>query len=143
MNAIEYDVVYLGENVFLDGEQVVITIIDVNLFSIDDIFKLIRRVLSDTNKVRFADSVLFNYLNDALRLLRAKRTDVWLDDNGDLTSFNKIISINESLPIGDEWKTYVMNYILCSCFSEMSESKASGARALKYLSIYQQQLKEI
>jgi len=112
-------------------------------FDIDDMFAIIRRVLSNVTKTKYSDDVLLDHLNDGLHNVRVKRTDAWIDDDGNLIEYARIINITESLPINDKWKTYLMDYILYACFSEMPESESSETRALKHLKLYQQQIKEI
>lgn len=105
-----------------------------------EILVRVRKLVNDTGSVRFSDKELFLWMSDAIRRIRKIRPDTKLDEDGNLTSFTEIYTSSDTIPLNDDWRKVITNYMCFRAFSEMAADDASRARSTEYKQLFDESL---
>ncbi|OGV36145.1 MAG: hypothetical protein A2020_12130 [Lentisphaerae bacterium GWF2_45_14] len=99
-----------------------------------DIITAARHGLADSvAPYRWEDSLMLLYLNDSIREIREKRADARMNDEGDEDGgFTELTAISETIPIRDEFKSPMIDFLLFRCFENDSDEKRDENKSAGY-----------
>lgn len=77
-------------------------------FTMQNVLDRARVPLNDNDKVRYTDTVLLGYANDAILMVRKARPDMFF---GRWTSLPSNLSATDAFPVNDELFPHVADYV--------------------------------
>ena len=89
--------------------------------------------LNDASKTRWTDDDLLAYANDAVRVLRRERPDLFF---GQYTSLPGDKTLAQDLPVDDEYMTVVADYVTARA-ETIDDEEALAARAALFFQLFQ------
>lgn len=102
-----------------------------------DVTAAVRRELNDEEPgmYRWPDTVMFDYLTDALHDARKLRPDLFLGANG-MASVTQVSALGNPLPVGEDVKRALSAYVMARCLAEDGSDDANTTAAAGYMERY-------
>lgn len=101
----------------------------------------IRILVNDESSVRWSDSIILLWLNDAILEIRDRRPDIVIDASGNRRTYSRIKTVDDNIDIEEIWWEAIVNYVCWRLLTESAEDTISQKRAEKYLINFEENLK--
>ena len=97
--------------------------------TVQEIINKARVPLNDDSKLRWPDAELLNYYNDALKVLRVRRPDLFF---GTYSTPVDDQSVGDAVPIEGQYHPALCDYVTARAMFKDSEEAAQGAATSFY-----------
>ncbi len=109
--------------------------------TVNEVLNRTRVLINDTGSTRFTNASMFLWLSDAVREVRRLRPSTTLDTDGNLTTFTEITGTGDTIPLDDDWRNTITNYMCYRGFSEDAVDQATKNKATHYYNLFNEMLK--
>lgn len=105
-------------------------------FTMQQVLDRARTPLNDASKRRYPDAALLEYANDAVRILRLRRPDLFF---GQFSALPSDKALGENLPLDDDFVPAVCDYVRAR--AEMRDDEAAlQSKAAAFFTLFDRQV---
>ena len=90
-----------------------------------------------------SDAKTYTYINSAVLMVRSRRTDATIDDNGNLTEHVAVTGVSDAILLDSKYLPCLANY-LCACgFMTNENAENDAARAKRHMDAFREELESV